>query len=93
MAKYRYYVVWSGRKTGIFGSYDECETQVKNFPNNGYRGVDSLDEAHKLLKEGIAKRLKLLGSSEINDNDAEDQSDELSVGEEEEEYSDDDPPF
>ena len=45
MAKQKYYVVWKGRKTGIFTSWAECETQVKGFPAAEYKAFDSLPEA------------------------------------------------
>jgi len=51
--KKNYYVVWSGRKTGIFNAWEECEESVKNYPNNGYKGVNTLEEAKQLLKDKL----------------------------------------
>jgi len=31
MAKQKFYVVWKGRRTGIFDSWDECNAQIKGF--------------------------------------------------------------
>ena len=31
MPKQKFYVVWKGRKTGVFTSWAECEKQVKGF--------------------------------------------------------------
>ena len=45
MAKQKYYVVWKGRKTGIFTSWAECEKQVKGFVGAQYKAFDSNKEA------------------------------------------------
>jgi len=43
--KQKYYVVWKGRKPGIFTSWAECEKQVKGFAAAQYKAFDSLKEA------------------------------------------------
>jgi len=43
--KQKYYVVWKGRKPGIFTSWAECEKQVKGFTAAQYKSFDSLNEA------------------------------------------------
>ena len=43
--KQKYYVVWKGRKPGIFTSWEECEKQVKGFAAAQYKSFDSLKEA------------------------------------------------
>ena len=45
MIKQKYYVVWKGRKTGIFTSWAECEKQVKGFVGAQYKAFDSNKEA------------------------------------------------
>ena len=45
MPKKKYYVVWKGRKTGIFTSWAECEKQVKGFVAAEYKSFGSLKEA------------------------------------------------
>ena len=45
MPKQKYYVVWKGRKTGIFTSWEECEKQVKGFVAAEYKAFGSLKEA------------------------------------------------
>jgi ribonuclease HI len=45
MPKRKYYVVWKGRKTGIFTSWAECEKQVKGFVGAEYKAFGSLKEA------------------------------------------------
>jgi ribonuclease HI len=43
--KQKYYVVWKGRKPGIFTSWAECEKQVKGFAAAQYKSFESLKEA------------------------------------------------
>lgn len=45
MPKEKYYVVWKGRKTGIFTSWAECEKQVKGFVAAEYKAFGTLKEA------------------------------------------------
>ena len=45
MAKKKYYVVWKGRKTGVFTSWAECEKQVKGFVGAQYKSFDHESEA------------------------------------------------
>jgi ribonuclease HI len=50
MPKQKYYVVWKGRKTGIFTSWAECEQQVKGFVAAEYKAFDTLREAETAFK-------------------------------------------
>src|SRR5436190_3835848 len=50
MAKQKYYVVWKGRKTGIFTSWAECEAQVKAFVGAEYKAFGSLNEAEAAFR-------------------------------------------
>ena len=50
MPKQKYYVVWKGRKTGIFTSWAECEKQVKGFVAAEFKAFDSLEDAESALK-------------------------------------------
>jgi len=43
--KQKHYVVWKGRKPGIFTSWAECEKQVKGFAGAQFKSFDSLKEA------------------------------------------------
>ena len=45
MPKQKYYVVWKGRKPGIFTSWVETEKQVKGFAAAQYKSFESLREA------------------------------------------------
>ncbi|KHF41339.1 ribonuclease H [Halalkalibacter okhensis] len=45
MAKKKFYVVWKGRKTGIFTSWAECEAQVKGFTGARFKSFPTKAEA------------------------------------------------
>jgi ribonuclease HI len=44
MAK-KYYVVWKGRQTGVFNSWEECKKQVEGFPSPEYKSFPNLEMA------------------------------------------------
>lgn len=48
----KYYVVWKGRRTGIFTSWKECEKQVKGFVGAEYKAFGTLKEAETALGSG-----------------------------------------
>ncbi|WP_059105796.1 ribonuclease H [Shouchella shacheensis] len=52
MAKKKFYVVWKGRKTGIFSTWAECEAQVKGFPGAAFKSFATKGEAEAALKGG-----------------------------------------
>lgn len=45
----KHYVVWKGRKTGIFSSWPEAEVQVKGFVGAEFKAFESLGEARQAL--------------------------------------------
>lgn len=45
MNRQKYYVVWKGRKRGIFTSWPECESQVKGFVGARYKAFETRKEA------------------------------------------------
>jgi ribonuclease HI len=50
MPKQKYYVVWQGRKPGIYTSWAETEKQVKGFAAAQYKAFDSLKEAESAYR-------------------------------------------
>ena len=50
MPKQKFYVVWKGRKPGIFTSWEECEKQVKGFVGAEFKAFGSLAEAETAFK-------------------------------------------
>lgn len=51
MAKKKYYVVWSGKKPGIYLSWDECKRQVMGVKGARYKSYPTEEEA-KLAFQG-----------------------------------------
>ncbi len=45
----KFYVVWKGRKRGVFSSWSECEAQVKGYPEAEYKAFDTRAEAERAL--------------------------------------------
>ena len=62
--KNKYYVVWRGRLTGIFDSWDECRKQIEGYEGAQYKGYPTLElaeAAHKhnywqAVKQGVGSR-------------------------------------
>ena len=54
MPKQKYYVVWKGRKPGIFTSWAETEKQVKGFAAAQYKSFESLREAEAAYRSEYA---------------------------------------
>jgi ribonuclease HI len=50
--KKKYYVVWAGRKTGIFDSWAECEKQTKGYQGASFKSFPSLQEAKQAYTGG-----------------------------------------
>ena len=48
--KAKFYVVWKGRKTGIFTTWAACEAQVKGFTGAAYKSFTSRQAAERALK-------------------------------------------
>jgi len=48
----KFYVVWKGRKTGIFGTWDEASAQVNGFPGAEYKAFGTRAEAEAAFEQG-----------------------------------------
>ena len=57
--KNRYYVVWHGRKPGIYTDWESCKPEVQGFDSARYMGFATLEEAQKALKDGWKKHYAL----------------------------------
>ncbi len=54
MAKKRkYYVVWKGKKPGIYNSWDKCKAQINGFEGAQYKSFASESEAKIALKKSF----------------------------------------
>jgi len=49
----KYYAVKVGRRTGIFGSWDECKAQVDGYSGAVYKSFKSLDEAKAFVGNAV----------------------------------------
>ncbi|MGL4949206.1 MAG: viroplasmin family protein [Anaeroplasmataceae bacterium] len=45
----KFYAVKSGRKIGIFNTWDECKTQIDQYPNAIYKSFSSIEDAKQYL--------------------------------------------
>ena len=48
----KFYVVWQGRKPGMYRSWEECEKQVKGYKNARYKAFNSLQLAKLAFEKG-----------------------------------------
>jgi len=67
--KSKYYVVWEGRQSGIFDSWDKCKKQVDGYATAKYKSFDSLEEAKKAFGSNawdyLGKKAKAPGNKEL----------------------------
>jgi ribonuclease HI len=66
--KKKFYVVWKGRQTGIFETWEECKAQVHEFPQAKYKSFKTLSEAKEAFdvveasieRAEVEERVKLI---------------------------------
>jgi len=51
MKNKKYYVVWKGRKTGIFNSWEACKTSIHGFQGAQYKSFTSYIEAKEAFEQ------------------------------------------
>lgn len=51
MAKKKYYVVWDGRETGVYNSWESCKEQVSGYPGAVYKSFNSEEQAYEAFYE------------------------------------------
>lgn len=56
MAKTKFYVVWKGRKPGIYNTWPECQKQVKGYPGARFKSFPAKEEAEQAF-HGEAKSI------------------------------------
>jgi ribonuclease HI len=52
VAKTKFYVVWVGRKPGIYRSWAECAAQVDGFPGAKYKSFENEQQAKAAFEQG-----------------------------------------
>lgn len=75
MPKSRYYVVWKGKRPGVFSSWSECEEQVKGIEGAVYKSFPTREAAERAFsgdhrdyigKDSIQSALSLTSSSSVS---------------------------
>ncbi len=75
MAAKKYYAVKKGKKTGIFGSWEECRASVEGFSGAEYKGFADLGEA-----QGYLGTLSVLRKGMADSMEAGEETEEISAG-------------
>ena len=52
MASQKFYVVWKGRQTGVFETWDDCKLQTEKFPKAVYKSFKTRQLAEQAFKDG-----------------------------------------
>lgn len=55
--KPKFYVVWEGRRPGVYATWDECKRNIEGYPNAKYKSFPSRREAEAALDESPARHL------------------------------------
>lgn len=63
MSKQKYYVVWSGKKTGIFTSWDDCKKQVIGVKGAKYKSYPTKSLAEEAFRSGTDPEKKQIDKS------------------------------
>jgi len=58
--KKKFYVVWKGRKTGIFTSWEECRSSVEGFSGAKYKSFPTEEEARQAFLQNGEKSEKMV---------------------------------
>ena len=72
MSKKKFYVVWKGRKPGIYTSWDVCKRQIDGFEKAEYKSFLTLTQAELAFKNnyedyrGKKKLLKNIPAEDLN---------------------------
>jgi ribonuclease HI len=71
--KKKYYVVWVGHHPGIYESWDDCQREIKAYPNPIFKSFDNLLEASKAYRNDPQKYIGLKGKKNLNEMDLSEQ--------------------
>lgn len=62
--KPKFYVVWKGRQTGVFASWDDCKAQTNGFDGAVFKSFESKELAEKAFQsssdEFVGKQIKVV---------------------------------
>lgn len=54
-SKQKYYVVWQGKKTGVFDNWPNCQAQIKGYKGAQYMAFETLAQAQKAYGSSFLK--------------------------------------
>ena len=52
----KFYVIWNGRETGVFTSWNACKAQVHQYPGASFKAFPNREEAETAFKAGSTPR-------------------------------------
>lgn len=64
--KQKYYVVWRGRRPGIYSSWEDCQAQVFGFDGARFKSFDRLADAESAFQQPFTQHIQLKPSSEAS---------------------------
>ncbi len=67
MAKKKYYVVWKGRKSGVYESWDDCRKQVEGFTGALYKSFETAAAAQEAFAKGASALNSKTGQKKLFD--------------------------
>ena len=59
--KQKYYVVWVGRRPGVYTNWEECQSQVAGFEGAKFKSFESRSEAESAYQESHRKHIQSSG--------------------------------
>lgn len=65
MAKPKFYVVWSGRKTGVFTTWDECRRSTEGFTGARFKAFATKAEAEAAFRQNPSAHIKARAASNV----------------------------
>lgn len=51
-SKKKFYVVWNGKKPGVYATWEECNSSIAGFPNAKYKSFPTLESAEQAFRDG-----------------------------------------
>lgn len=70
MKPQKYYVVWKGRKPGIYNSWSECKEQVEAFEGAAYKSYETMEEAAVAFVQSPSYKKQSGGSNKSQSNNS-----------------------
>lgn len=56
-SKQKFYVVWEGTKPGIYSSWNDCQLQIKGYPNARYKSFSTREEAEEAYAGNFSQHI------------------------------------